>query len=159
MLKSGQVIGVNSSKIASTEYEGMGFAVPSNTAIATANSLIRVGYVEGRAQIGITYTSIENYSNANAILNALEELGYADANGTMVINEVNADSDLASKNVREYDMIVAVNGETLTSTDIMTSTLADCSPGDTITLTIARIENNQITTFDVECVLSESTGN
>ena len=156
---SGQVIGVNSSKIASTEYEGMGFAVPSNTAIATANSLIRVGYVEGRAQIGITYTSIENYSNANAILNALEELGYADANGTMVINEVNADSDLASKNVREYDMIVAVNGETLTSTDIMTSTLADCSPGDTITLTIARIENNQITTFDVECVLSESTGN
>lgn len=155
----GQIIGVNSSKIASTEYEGMGFAVPSNTAIATANSLIRVGYVEGRAQIGITYTSIENYSNASAILNALEELGYADANGTMVINEVNADSDLADKNIREYDMIVAVNGTTLTSSDIMTSTLADSNPGDTITLTIARIENNQINTFDVECVLSESKGN
>ena len=41
----GQVIGVNSSKIAATEYEGMGFAVPSDTAIETANSLIRVGYV------------------------------------------------------------------------------------------------------------------
>ncbi|MBD5082636.1 MAG: trypsin-like serine protease, partial [Clostridiales bacterium] len=36
----GQVIGINSSKIAATEYEGMGFAIPSNTAIATANSLI-----------------------------------------------------------------------------------------------------------------------
>lgn len=155
----GQVIGVNSSKIASTEYEGMGFAVPSNTAISTANSLIRVGYVEGRAQIGITYTSIENYSNASAILSALDELGYADANGTMVINEVNADSDLASKDVHEYDMIVAVNGTTLTSSDIMTSTLADSKPGDTIKLTIARIENNRITTFDVDCVLSESKGN
>ena len=155
----GQIIGVNSSKIASTEYEGMGFAVPSNTAIATANSLIKVGYVAGRAQIGITYTSIENYSNASAILSALEELGYADANGTMVINEVNADSDLANKDVHEYDMIVAVNGTTLTSSDIMTSTLADSNPGDTIKLTIARIENNRITTFDVDCVLSESKGN
>lgn len=155
----GQVIGVNSSKIASTEYEGMGFSVPSNTAVATANSLIKVGYVEGRAQIGITYTSIENYSNATAILNALNELGFKDANGTMVINQVNSDSDLASKDVREYDMIVAVNGETLTSSDIMTSTLADAKPGDTIKLTIARIENNQIKTFDVDCVLSESKGN
>ncbi len=155
----GQIIGVNSSKIASTEYEGMGFAVPSNTAIATANSLIKVGYVAGRAQIGITYTSIDNYSNASAILSALEELGYADANGTMVINEVNADSDLANKDVHEYDMIVAVNGTTLTSSDIMTSTLADSNPGDTIKLTIARIENNRITTFDVDCVLSESKGN
>lgn len=155
----GQVIGVNSSKIASTEYEGMGFSVPSNTAVATANSLIKVGYVEGRAQIGITYTSIENYSNATAILNALDELGFSDANGTMVINEVNSDSDLADKDIREYDMIVAVNGETLTSSDIMTSTLADAKPGDTIKLTIARIENNKINTFDVDCVLTESKGN
>lgn len=155
----GQVIGVNSSKIASTEYEGMGFAVPSNTAIATANSLIKVGYVEGRAQIGITYTSLENYSNANAIISALNELGYEDAKGTMVINEVSADSDLADKNVRQYDMIVAVNGTTLTDTDIMTSTLSDCSPGDTIKLTIARIENNKINTFDVDCTLIESKGN
>ena len=38
----GQVIGINSSKIASTDYEGMGFAVPSNTAVDTANSLFRL---------------------------------------------------------------------------------------------------------------------
>ena len=29
-------------------------------------------------------------------------------------------------------------------------------PGDTITLTIARVENNQIDTFDVECTLIEA---
>ena len=77
----------------------------------------------------------------------------------MVINEVSADSDLADKNVRQYDMIVAVNGTTLTDTDIMTSTFSDCSPGDTIKLTIARIENNKINTFDVDCTLIESKGN
>ena len=154
----GQVIGINSSKIASTEYEGMGFAVPSNTAVATANSLIKTGYVEGRAKLGITYSNIENYSNADAILNALAEKGYKDAKGTMVIGEVSSDSDLANKDIKQYDMIVAVNGNTMTDTDVMTSVLSDSKPGDTIKLTIARIENNQIKTFDVECKLVESKG-
>ena len=154
----GQVIGINSSKIASTEYEGMGFAVPSNTAVSTANSLIKSGYVEGRAKLGITYSNISSYSNASAILSALSEKGYKDANGTMVIGEVSSDSDLANKDIKQYDMIVAVNGTTMTDTDVMTSVLSDSKPGDTIKLTIARIENNQIKTFDVECKLVESKG-
>ena len=154
----GQVIGINSSKIASTEYEGMGFAVPSNTAVSTANSLIKSGYVEGRAKLGITYNNISSYSNASAILSALSEKGYKDANGTMVIGEVSSDSDLANKDIKQYDMIVAVNGNTMTDTDVMTSVLSDSKPGDTIKLTIARIENNQIKTFDVGCKLVESKG-
>ena len=154
----GQVIGINSSKIAATEYEGMGFAVPSNTAVATANSLIRVGYVEGRAMIGITYKAVTTYSNSDAILSALAQLGYENATGTMVINEIKSESDLTNKGVKSYDMIVAVNGQTLTSTDIMTSTLSNSKPGDTIKLTIARIENNQIDTFEVTCLLIENKG-
>ncbi|MGN0522286.1 MAG: S1C family serine protease [Eubacterium sp.] len=154
----GQVIGVNSSKIASTEYEGMGFAVPSSTAIATANSLIKVGYVEGRAKIGITYNAITNFNNSSAVIEALEEKGFKDAKGTMVIDSVDSSSDLANKDIKQYDMIVAVNGETLTSTDVMTSVLADSKPGDTITLSIARIENNEITVKEVECKLIESKG-
>jgi len=154
----GQVIGVNSSKIAATEYEGIGFAVPSNTAIATANSLIKSGYVEGRAKLGITYKNLTTYQNASSILAALEKLGFEDAEGTMVINEINDTSDLKNKDIREYDMIVAVNGETMTSTDVITSVLSNSKPGDTIKLTIARIENNQIDTFEVECTLIESKG-
>lgn len=154
----GQVIGVNSSKIAATEYEGMGFAVPSDTAIATANSLIKSGYVEGRAKVGITYVPLTKYSNYSAILSALEEKGYKDAQGTMVINSIDGSSDLASKDVKQYDMIVAINGKTMTSTDVLTSVLADSKPGDTIKLTIARIENNNIKIKTVECKLMESKG-
>lgn len=152
----GQVIGINSSKIASTEYEGMGFAVPSNTAVDTANSLIKNGYVSGRAKLGITYAPITNASNATAILAALNEKGFKDAQGAMIVNEISNESDLANKDVKQYDMIVAINGDTLTSTDVMTSFLSKSSPGDTVTLTIARIENNQIKTFEVECKLIES---
>ena len=154
----GQVIGINSSKIAATEYEGMGFAIPSNTAVATANSLIKVGYVEGRAKLGITYKSLTSYSNASAIVNALNQLGIENASGTMVINDISNDSDLVTKDIQPYDMIVAVNGDTMVSTDVMTSVLAKSKPGDKVKLTIARIKNNQIDTFEVECTLIESKG-
>ena len=155
---SGQVIGINSSKIASTDYEGMGFAVPSNTAVKTANSLIKNGYVAGRAKLGITYNTITNASNASAILAALEQKGYKDAEGTMIIGEVDSESDLANKDVKQYDMIVAVNGKTMTSTDVLTNILSKSSPGDTVTLTIARIENNNLKIFDIKCKLIESKG-
>ena len=155
---SGQVIGINSSKIASTDYEGMGFAVPSNTAVKTANSLIKNGYVAGRAKLGITYNTITNASNASAILAALEQKGFKDAEGTMIIGEVDSESDLANKDVRQYDMIVAINGKTMTSTDVLTNILSKSSPGDTVTLTIARIENNNLKIFDVKCKLIESKG-
>lgn len=154
----GQVIGVNSSKIASTEYEGMGFAVPSVTALETANSLIKAGYVEGRAKLGITYNVITSFNNSQAVIQALAQKGFEGAEGTMVINDVSDDSDLKNKDIQQYDMIVAVNGKTLTSTDVMTSLLADSKPGDKITLTVARIENNQISTREVECTLIESKG-
>lgn len=155
----GQVIGINSSKIASTEYEGMGFAVPSNTAVETANSLIKKGYVTGRARLGVTYASLDNYNNASSILAALEQKGFKDANGTMVIQEIDPQSSLSGSKLQQYDMIVAVNGETLTSTDVMTSYLSSAKPGDEATLTVARINNNSIEIFEIKCKLMESKGN
>ncbi len=152
----GQVIGINSSKIASTDYEGMGFAVPSNTAVETANSLIKNGYVAGRAMLGIEYSPLSNFNNASAILAELEKQGFKKAEGTMVVQTINDESDLKNSDVKQYDMIVAVNGKTMTSTDIMTSVLSESKPGDTVTLTIARVENNAIKTFKVKCKLVES---
>ena len=152
----GQVIGINSSKIADTSYEGMGFAVPSNTAVKIANALIKDGYVSGRAKLGITYNTLQNYNNAQSILTALEQKGFKDAQGTMVIQSVDPESDLSGKGIKQYDMIVAVNGETMTSVDVMTSVLSQSKPGDTIELTIARVEGNSIKTATVKCLLIES---
>lgn len=152
----GQVIGINSSKIASTEYEGMGFAVPSNTAVQTANALIKDGVVKGRAKIGIQYATFSMLqSGGSQLLAALEKEGFKDAEGTMIIQEIDSESDLKGK-VEKNDMIVAVNGQTLTSTDVMTSTLSKSKPGDTVELTIARVKGNDISTFKVKCKLIES---
>lgn len=151
---NGQVIGIASSKIASTEYEGMGFAVPSNTAVDTANSLIKNGYVKGRAKLGIQYTAINNVSNSSAILSALDKKGFKNADGAMVVAEINDNSDLNGK-IKQYDIIVAVNGDVLTTTDVLTSLLSKSKPGDTVTLTMARVQNNTVSTFTVKCKLIE----
>lgn len=45
---------MNSAKIYSGGYEGIGFAIPSNMAREVADSLIESGYVKGRPQIGVT---------------------------------------------------------------------------------------------------------
>ena len=46
----------------------------------------------------------------------------------------------------------------MVSSDVMNSVLAKSNPGDKVKLTIARIKNNQIDTFEVECTLIESKG-
>ena len=50
----GQVIGVNTVKIAATGYEGLGFAIPINEANNIATSLIDFKYVKGRPYLGVS---------------------------------------------------------------------------------------------------------
>lgn len=49
----GQVIGVNTVKIAATDVEGIGFAIPINEANTIADSLINFKYVKGRPYLGV----------------------------------------------------------------------------------------------------------
>ena len=57
----GQVIGINSSKIASTEYEGMGFAVPSVTVKEVFDEIVRNEVVQARQQLfpGIFQSNVQ----------------------------------------------------------------------------------------------------
>ncbi|MCC8023464.1 MAG: trypsin-like peptidase domain-containing protein [Clostridiales bacterium] len=148
----GQVVGINSSKIASSEYEGMGFAVPSNTVQNIVNSLIANGYVEGRAQIGIQYTPISSYQQYAQLIQA----GVPE--GAVVIVSINEDSALRSTEVKQYDIITSMDGQELTDSDMVTSLLSEMSPGDNVELGIARVgDNNEISTFTVTITLQEAT--
>ena len=51
---NGRVVGINSSKIAATEYEGLGFAIPSDTVQPIVSDLMEYGYVQDRPMLGIT---------------------------------------------------------------------------------------------------------
>lgn len=150
----GQVIGINSSKIASTEYEGMGFAVPSATVKEIVDELIKNGKVMNRPALGIEFSPATSNQVYSIILRANDLPA-----GSIVIAEILNGSDLANTQAKEGDMIVAVNGENLDSYETLMEVIENGKVGDTLTLTIARIDGNyKVTTFDVTVKLvDEST--
>lgn len=145
----GQVIGINSSKLAVTGYEGICFAIPANDAVKYAKSLVKNGEVTGRAKLGITYTSI---SSAAAIVNDLP--------AGLRISSIDSKSDLSSKGVatgENGDIITKINGKAITSSDIALDVIDDSSAGDEITLTIYSVSNKSTKTYKV--TLMEDTSN
>lgn len=152
----GKLIGINSMKIASTEYEGMGFAVPSSVVVDVFNSIIENGYVAGRAKLGISYATPSNYSQTYAMYVQMKGL----PTGTIVIAEIAQDSDLANKDVKVGDMIIAVNGKDMKDSGMLADMIEDMSAGDSITLTIVRVntENWTQTETDVKVTLVEDRG-
>ena len=149
----GQVVGINSSKIASTDYEGMGFAVPSSTVKEIVDQLISNGRVTNRPALGIkfmpatqsqTYTVIVKTNNLPA--------------GSIVIDTIMRGSDLENKGVKEGDMIIGVDGEELDDYDIILEKIEDSKVGDELTLTICQIDSDyKISTFDVKVKLVEDS--
>ena len=134
----GKLVGINSMKIASTEYEGMGFSVPSSVVVEVFNSIIENGYVAGRAKLGISYTTPSGYSQTYAMYVQMKGL----PSGTIVIAEISDDSDLANQDVQKGDMITRVNGKDMTDSGMLAEMIEDMSVGDTLTLTIVRVNTD-----------------
>ncbi|MBR3438076.1 MAG: trypsin-like peptidase domain-containing protein [Clostridia bacterium] len=150
----GQVVGINSQKIASASYEGMGFAIPINQAVKIADDLISYGYVKDRAKIGVTYYPLSS-STQYSMIARYNNL----PSGALIIQTISPDSSLADTQVKQYDMIIAVNGEPLDKADVLLEKIDNGKAGDKLTLTIGRINNDySVQKFDVEATLVEDKG-
>ena len=150
----GQVIGINSQKIAATDYEGMGFAIPTTAAKAIIDDLIAYNYVPNRPKLGITYYPV----SSSAQYSMIAQIKGLPA-GTLIINEISPDSSLANTEVRQYDMITAVNGKALTTADVLLEKIDNGKVGDKMTLSICRVNGDySIEEFEVEITLVEDKG-
>ncbi|MBO5064599.1 MAG: trypsin-like peptidase domain-containing protein [Clostridia bacterium] len=151
----GQVIGLNSSKISSTEYEGMGFSVPTKTVLDVYNQIIEHGYVTNRPMLGITYFPVStDYTYSS--LAWKNDLPY----GSIVIATIDENSDMANQNVEVGDVITAVNGKKLETTDILLETIEESKVGDKLTLEICRFNNKGAIqdTYKITVALVEDKG-
>ncbi len=149
----GQVVGINSSKIASEDYEGMGFAVPSSMVKEIVDELIANGVVTNRPVLGVKAMAA-SYSQVHSIVVQANKLPV----GSLVIDTIMNGSDVQNKGIKEGDMIIKVNGKDMENQDVLLDAIEKSKVGDTITLTICRFDSNyNIKTFDVKVKLVDDS--
>lgn len=155
----GQVIGINSAKIAATEYEGISFAIPITQAKEIIDKVITYGYVPGRAKLGITYVA-----NDSSAINGIYSMAVQMMNlpsGSLVIYSIDANSALSDTEAQPGDMIISVNGKDLDKPDVLLEIIEDSSVGDVLTLELFRISSSggryQTETLTVKAKLIEET--
>ena len=139
--KYGQVVGINSAKISATGYEGLGFAIPIDTAQPIISDLIQYGYVKDRAVLGISGQFIDSMTGRF----------YGLPQGEYVA-QLNS-SEAQASGLQVGDVITAIDGQQLDSESTLRSAILSKKPGDTVTLQVYRSSTQQSTT--VELKLSE----
>ncbi len=123
----GQLIGINSSKIASTEYEGMGFAIPSNTVAEICNQII-AKQDDPEPYIGITIS--ETYSEAT-----LKSLGYPTG---AVVSSVVSGGPASDAGIRRGDIITEFDGKEISSYNALYDAIMNCTVGKNAEITVYR---------------------
>ena len=145
----GQVVGINSSKIMTEGYEGMGFAIPVSTAKDIIDQLLAGGYVEGRVRLGIMGREIDG---TMAMIYGLPQ-GF-------MISELPEDSAFAGTGAQVGDVITAIDGNEVTSLSEISNLLLRYSPGDQVTVTLFRQNDSGVggEEIDVTITLLEDRG-
>lgn len=150
---AGQVIGINSMKLASdgqgTSVEGIGFAIPSNEVTRIINQLVKNGKIE-RPALGIQYLDLANIavSQQKSVL----KLPSSVQNG-VVVYRATPGAPAAKAGLKKYDVIVGLAGKKISSQDEIKGILYSQKVGSTISVKYYR--NGQLKTGHIK--LSENT--
>ena len=139
----GQVVGITNMKMMSyfSSIEGIGFAIPSSTVKAVVDQLAENGEVRGRPSIGITVGAIPQEAVEN----------YELPEG-LYISAVAENSDAAAQGIREGDILLAIDGQSVSTTEEVAAIRDTKSVGDSLRFTIWR----QGETFEVDVLLMET---
>ncbi|GAA0321280.1 serine protease HtrC [Oceanobacillus oncorhynchi subsp. oncorhynchi] len=106
----GDVIGINSMKIAQSQVEGIGFAIPIDEALPVVEKLETDGEVS-RPLIGISTAPLSQVPPQYQQEIELPE----DVDGGMVIANVQSGSPADNANLQQFDVITKINGNPVTS--------------------------------------------
>lgn len=129
----GEVIGINSAKLASTEVEGMGYAIPvsrvSDIIEKLMNETTRSKVTEEqKSSIGITgITVTESVNSAYGIPSGVYIAGVSEGSGAQ------------KAGLRKGDVITKFDGKTITQIQELTQLLQYYPAGETVELTIQTI--------------------
>ena len=125
---NGELIGVVNAKSSYSEAEGIGFAIPINTAMDIAQQLIENGAV-ARPVLGVSILDIQDSSTAQQY--GVSALG-------VYVADVTKGGGAEAAGVQRGDRIIAIDDTAVSSTATVKSYLADKQVGDTVTLQVER---------------------
>jgi serine protease Do len=139
---AGEVIGINTAIITGSRgYEGVGFALPSNTAITVYNQIVSQGRVT-RGSIGVRFTE-ELATNPIT----LKELG---APYGVVIEDVEPGSPAEKAGLKAGDIITTVNGHVVKTGNDLVNPIATAVIGSKVKLVYVRDRQQKEASATVE---------
>ena len=126
----GHLIGINTAILSGNSggNQGIGFAVPVNLAHHVMDQILKNGKVE-RAYLGILPQDV-----TPAMAKAF---GAKEAKGA-VVGEITADSPAAHSDLKQGDIILAVNGKPVDDANQLRLEIGLLSPGTTVNLSVLR---------------------
>lgn len=143
----GELIGIVVAKSSGVGVEGLGFAIPIDTAKAVADDLIANGYVTGRGELGVSVIDINDSRTA---------FYYRVPQNGVYLAGVNSGSAAERAGLKIGDGILAVDGTEVSSAAALSSQIAQHKAGETIKLTILRDGGEQTVSVTLQEKVPES---
>lgn len=152
---AGQVIGINSMKLASdangTSVEGMGFSIPSNEVVRIINLLVKDGSVQ-RPALGVTLVDLSNI-DASDQKNVLK-LPTSVKDGVIIMQTLKT-SPAKNAGIKKYDVIVELDGKKTPNQATLRDILYSHKVGDTIAVKYYR--GDKLKTGDIKLTADTKT--
>ncbi|MBE6114393.1 MAG: trypsin-like serine protease [Erysipelotrichaceae bacterium] len=130
---NGELVGVVNAKSSGEGIEGLGFAIPVNTAQKVVNDIIENGYVTGRVQLGISATSVNDLTSAYRY--GVNRFG-------VYVNKV----VVSNSPLKAGDLIVQIDDLMISSINDITDALYDKKVGDQVQVYVVRDRREQVVT-------------
>lgn len=139
----GALIGIVNAKTSGSGIEGLGFAIPSTIVSDVISDLMDYGFVTGRPYLGVSTQDV-----------SMSGFGLFGSLYTYPrVTSVDENSAAAAAGIQVNDIILAINGDSVSGSDGLYQKINSFKIGDTITVTVQRGN----TSVDITVTLAERT--
>ena len=121
----GELIGIVNAKSSGTDIEGLGFAIPINTARDVIEEIMENGYVSGRISLGLSIVDISDAETAMA---------YRVSKTGVYVSQVND----PTSGFQAGDRIISFNGVSIDDAETLKNEISSCKVGQTVTVEVER---------------------
>ena len=138
----GELIGIVNAKSSGSDVEGLGFAIPIDSAKSIIADMIDLGYVTGRPYLGISMQNISirtaspgGMSGGFFPFGAFGGYGYVNRVQVMAIEKGSA---AEQGGMQVNDIIISLNGTEVSGSSQLSTLLYEYELGETVTITVQR---------------------